>query len=150
METGALGALEIAGNLKILLQEVAAHAKSDFSGLGIIVWDGVTPLPVYPMRDIVPDRSRFSSTREALNALSQESNVFHDGFHVMSEALQLVQVAVYFSPNLVPDIALPAHARIYGGRYLAAAFGSCLQGVRCTGVLSSRYGPHVLVKGRER
>ncbi len=149
METGALGALEIAGNLKVLLLEVAEHAKSDFSGLGIIVWDGVISLPVYPMRDHAPDCTRFSTTREALSAISRESSAFHDGFHVVGEALQLQQAAVYFSPNLVHDLVIPAHARTYGGRYLAAAFGSCLQGVRCTGVLSSRYGPHVLVNGRE-
>jgi len=38
---------------------------------------------------------------------------------------------------------------MFGGRYLAAAFGSCLEGVLCTGVVSRQYGPIVFEHGRE-
>lgn len=149
MEAGGSLDAEIAVMLKGLLLELANCVGPDFSGIGIIVWDGVTALPIRPLRDHLPDWSRFSSTRDALSDLSRESSDFHDGFHVLSPSLQLVQPSVYFSPAIVYDLTLPAHRHFFGGRYLAAAFGSCVPGVLCTGVLSANYGPHVLLKGRE-
>ena len=149
MKTAGLFVANKATQLKVLLQELASRVEADFSGAGVIVWDGTTPLPILPMRDQLADWSAYSSTSELLKELSREQSDFHDGFHVFGQSLELVQVSVYFSPPIVPELDLPLHARFFGGRYLAAAFGSCIPGVLCTGVLSARYGPYVLVNGRE-
>lgn len=149
MEVGGSFDAQIAVMLKSLLLDLATCVGSDFSGIGVIVWDGMTPLPTRPLRDHLPDWPRVNSTRDALRDLSRESSDFHDGFHVLGPSLQLVQPSVYFSPAIVDGLTLPAHARFFGGRYLAAAFGSHVPGVLCTGVLSANYGPYVLLKGRE-
>lgn len=149
MNSHVLPSTDASANLKSLLLQIASHVDADFSGLGIIVWDGVAAMPIHPMRDGLPDSMRHSSTLEVLTAISRESSDFHDGFHVLNQSLQLTQASVYFSPAIVPDLVVPAHARTFGGRYLAAVFGSCLQGVLCTGVLSRSYGPYVFRHGRE-
>lgn len=148
-ESNAMPCSDPAAELKILLNQVASNAGSDFSGIGVIVWDGETPLPVLPMQAQFLDQFRHCSTRELLSAISREDCSFHDGFHVLNRSLQLVQASVYFSPQIVAGIDLLGRARSYGGRYYAAAFGSCLNGVICTGVLSQRYGPFVLRNGQE-
>ncbi|MDM0079226.1 hypothetical protein QTI17_01345 [Variovorax sp. J31P179] len=140
---------EIAANLKSLLLKIAGRVDAEFSGLGIIVWDGAAAMPIHPMRDRLPAGMCRGGAQEWLIANSRESSAFHDGFHVFNQSLQLVQPAVYFSPAIVPGLVIPAHARSFGGRYLAAVFGSCLQGVLCTGVLSRTYGPYVFRDGRE-
>ena len=138
-----------AAHLKKLLDGVAKHVDSDFAGLGIIVWDCVVPLPTYSMRDQEPASMRDADALSVLSAVSREPSEYHDGFHVLDQSLNVIQLSTYFSPAIVPDLVLPAHARSYGGRYLAAAFGSCSPGVVCTGVLSRRYGPYVFQSGRE-
>lgn len=149
MTSPVFSSTDVSTNLRSLLMQIANHIDPDFSGLGIIVWDGVTVLPIHPMREGMPDCMRQSRTPEILNSISRESSSFHDGFHVLNQSLRLTQASVYFSPAIVPDLVVPAHARKFGGRYLAAVFGSCLPGVLCTGVLSRSYGPYVFRHGKE-
>jgi hypothetical protein len=138
-----------AAKLKMLLTDVANHVDASFSGLGLIVWDGTTPLPIHSMRPAVRESLRRTSACELLTSVAQDGGAYHDGFHVLNRSMEVSQLSVYFSPAIIPDLVLPAHAEIYGGRYLAAAFGSCSPGVLCTGVLSRRYGPYVFERGKE-
>jgi hypothetical protein len=62
--------------------------------------------------------------------------------------LRLVRLAQYFSPPIVPSAAIDRSKR-FGGRYLAALFGSALPGVLATGVASRDFGIAVFRDGRE-
>ncbi len=136
-------------SLKALLHRVYSQADATFSGLGIIVWDGVSTIPICPMRGEQPKGIHHNTTIEVVMNISHEGSPFHDGFHVVDVNLALVQVSVYFSPSISAQVETPAKRKMYGGRYLAAAFGSCLEGVLCTGVVSRQYGPIVFEQGRE-
>lgn len=135
-------------NLKSLLSRIRDHMDADFSGLGVVVWDGTAELPIYPMRGGLPESMRLHSTIDVLKAISRVCSPYHDGFHILDASLQLTQASVYFSPAIVPDLIVPDQLHVFGGRFLAATFGSCLQGVLCTGVLSEHYGPYVFAQGR--
>lgn len=139
---------EPTASLKALLHRVYCQADATFSGLGVIVWDGVSTLPILPMRSEPPGGIHHESTIDVLMNISHESSPFHDGFHVVDATLALIQVSVYFSPSITPKVETPANGQMFGGRYLAAAFGSCLEGVLCTGVVSRQYGPIVFEQGR--
>jgi hypothetical protein len=73
---------------------------------------------------------------------------FHDGFHLMSTEWKLTQVAQYFSPPIVPHLEVDRQ-KLFGGRYLAALFGSVLPGVELTGTASNGFGMAVFRHGRE-
>lgn len=139
---------ERTATLKALLQRVYCQADAKFSGLGVIVWDGVSTIPIRAMRSEPPRGIHHESTIDILMNISHESSPFHDGFHLLDATLALLQVSVYFSPTINPKVEIPTNGQVFGGRYLAAAFGSCLEGVLCTGVVSRQYGPIVFEQGR--
>ena len=62
--------------------------------------------------------------------------------------LRLIHLAQYFSPPIVPSASIDRSKR-FGGRYLAALFGSALPGVLATGVASRDFGIAVFRDGRE-
>lgn len=134
--------------LKALLHRIHTQVDTTFSGLGVIVWDGVSTIPILPMRSEQPRGIHDKTTFEVLMNISQEGGPFHDGFHVVDTALALIQVSVYFSPAISAQVETPVNGLRFGGRYLAAAFGSCLEGVICTGVVSKQYGPIVFEHGK--
>ena len=149
MTSEASARAEPTASLKALLHRVYGQADATFSGLGVIVWDGVSTIPIRPMRSEPPAGIHRSTTFDVLMNISHEASPFHDGFHVVDATLALVQVSVYFSPSISSQVETPANGQMFGGRYLAAAFGSCLEGVLCTGVVSRQYGPIVFEHGRE-
>lgn len=149
MTSEASARTEPTASLKALLHRVYGQADATFSGLGVIVWDGVSTIPIRPMRSEPPAGIHRSTTIDVLMNISHEASPFHDGFHVVDATLALVQVSVYFSPSISSQVETPANGQMFGGRYLAAAFGSCLEGVLCTGVVSRQYGPIVFEHGRE-
>ncbi len=140
--------MSVAQRLHEELSCLAEAMGPDFSGVGILVWDCSTLIPVFPMRKVQPDRGSPTAPHERLRELAREGGPFHDGFHILNEHLDFVAASVYFSPPVCTSISLPEHSA-FGGRYLAAAFGSCLPGVLCTGVLSRNYGPTVFEQGRQ-
>lgn len=149
MTSGTPARTEATASLKALLHRVHGQAGATFSGLGVIVWDGVSTIPIRPMRSELPGGIHRNTTFEVLMNISHEASPFHDGFHVVDGTLALVQVSVYFSPSISPQVETPANGQMFGGRYLAAAFGSCVEGVLCTGVVSRKYGPIIFEHGRE-
>lgn len=139
---------EPTASLRALLHQVYYQADATFTGLGVIVWDGVSTIPIRPMRSEPPGGILHDSTINVLMNISHESSPFHDGFHVVDVTLALLQVSVYFSPMINSKVETPTTGQMFGGRYLAAAFGSCLEGVLCTGVVSRQYGPIVFKQGK--
>jgi hypothetical protein len=133
--------------LRAELEEVQCLSGLDFSGVGVIVWDGSSPLPVFSLCATRPtvDNASLAST---LAAFGHRGSPLHDGFHVLTPDFEVHSAAMYFSPPVVPEAALD-RTRGYGGRYVAALFGSLLPGVLATGVLSTNYGAIVFVHGQE-
>ncbi|KAB0466519.1 hypothetical protein HX787_28330 [Pseudomonas tolaasii] len=130
-----------------LLVDVAALSGEDFSGAGVIVMEDDAILPAFPMRVNATVNSTLD-TAHLLAEISHADNDLHDGFHVLSADLKIILLAQYFSPP-IPSGVLPNRSRAFGGRYLAALFGSCLPGVIFTGVSTPRLGVAVFEKGNE-
>ena len=130
-----------------MLTEVRARAGDDFSGIGIIVCDTPKRLPVVPIR-LANGGWHDSSTVDTLLDISSIHSEFHDGFHVVSSAGQLTLVAQYFSPPIAADVKIDRSKR-FGGRYLAALFGSALPMVRATGIVSNGFGIAIFQNGTE-
>lgn len=130
-----------------LLGSAQAIAGPDFSGVGVIVSDRSANLPLFPLRP----RLALDQTVDAdrlLASISVEGGPLHDGFHVLSSDLQVSAVSQYFSPPIIDapefDRSLPI-----GGRYLAALFGSSIDGVLATGIATRALGIFTFVNGRE-
>ena len=130
-----------------LLRTVQAEAGPDFSGIGILVTATPHGLPIVPLRPGTRlDTAR--SVERSLVDISKEDNELHDGFHILSPGLDLILPSHYFSPPIIPGLAADPRRRL-GGRYMAALFGSCLEGVLAAGVVSTIYGVVVFERGRE-
>jgi len=130
-----------------LLRDVRREGGESFSGIGVVVSAFPGDLPIVPLRpaSVLHDRR---STLESLVTISHASNEFHDGFHILSPALDVMMVSVYFSPPIVPGLDTDPLRRL-GGRYMAALFGSTLPSVLAAGVASPNYGVAVFQRGRE-
>jgi hypothetical protein len=57
-------------------------------------------------------------------------------------------VSQYFSPPIVANTL--DRTKLFGGRYVAALFGSAIQGVELTGIASRGFGIAVFKDGSER
>lgn len=133
--------------LKGLLSSVRANAGPLFTGTGLLVSDEPGRLPLYPLRDpvVLPLADNIT---ECLARVSVPASALHDGFHVISTSGQLLLVAQYFSPPIVHGAHVD-YRRPFGGRYLAALFGSTLPSVVMAGIASASLGVAVFRNGRE-
>jgi hypothetical protein len=141
----------------ILLQRLAKllisidEGRSDnFVGLGLILFDDLNKLPITNISDNEKElglpKMQYGDVVQSLLAISDADSVFHDGFHLLNPELNLVGVSKYFSTPIVNEINI---RHTYGSRYRTAVYGSCLEGVRYTAVLSNSYGPFIFDNGHE-
>jgi len=131
-----------------LLEEVENRAGADFSGVGIIVTQTSESLPIVNLRPTNNVLER-GDTATALANISHPSHEHHDGFHVLTPQLNIEKVAQYFSPPIAPDVRIDRR-KLFGGRYLAALFGSKLPGVLATGISSHDFGIAIFQQGQEK
>jgi len=138
---------ELVTRLNAVLQQTMERADPDFKGTGVIVTSAPEQLPLYAMR---PDAAlpEYTDITAFLAAISVADHELHDGFHILSPDLHPLAVAQYFSPPILPDIHVD-RSRPFGGRYLAALFGSGLDGVMATGIATPGFGVATFVGGRE-
>lgn len=131
-----------------LLEDVNAQAGPDFSGIGLIVSASPESLPVIDLR---PTSKLIDNptTATALARISHPRHEHHDGFHVLTPDLKIEKIAQYFSPPIAPEARIDRQRR-FGGRYLAALFGSTLPGVLATGMSSRDFGVAVFQAGEEK
>jgi len=132
--------------LKLLL-DVDTRAGLDFSGTGLIVSDRPHDLPILALRPF-SEPGEATNVADRIAAISNPAHEHHDGFHVLSPDMRLIYLAQYFSPPIVPSAPIDRSKR-FGGRYLAALFGSALPGVLATGIVSRDFGIAVFRDGRE-
>lgn len=130
-----------------LLKDITALSGQEFSGLGVIVLEDGVNLPVFPMRVVLKLNSMTDSV-SCLAEISNPNNDLHDGFHILNSDLRIVSLTQYFSPPIPPGV-LPNRSRAFGGRYLAALFGSLLPGVILTGISTPKLGIAVFKDGNE-
>ena len=133
--------------LRELLKDVWRGAGPSFSGIGILVSNNPSRLPIVPLRPLAATPT-FGSTQEILITISDGAHELHDGFHIVTSDLRIVRFSQYFSPAIVPGLRANPARRV-GGRYMAAMFGSTLHDVVACGVASVDYGVAVFEAGRE-
>lgn len=134
-------------SLKKLLNEVQTKSGSDFSGVGIIVHDRAHDLPIFPLRLSYPMINE-TQIVDSLIKIASKSSKYHDGFHLISKDWKLTHVSQYFSPPIVEKTEVD-RSKLFGGRYLAALFGSSLPDVLFTGIASSDFGVAIFKSGKE-
>lgn len=130
-----------------LLTSIRSHAGARFSGIGIIVSDHPEDLPLFPIR-LREQRIGSDSLTSKLISVSALDSEYHDGFHVISSDFELTMVSQYFSPPIIDGIYVDREKR-FGGRYLAALFGSALPGVIATGIATTGLGIAIFKDGSE-
>jgi hypothetical protein len=129
------------------LSRVQELAGADFSGIGVIVCDQPDRLPIFPISSF-GDYQGSADLVSELVAISSQRSEHHDGFQVVSSNWKLTRIAQYFSPPIVSNAEVDRTKR-FGGRYLAALFGSALPIVKLSGVASHAFGVAVFECGRE-
>lgn len=135
------------GQLRECLAAIQRRAGDDFSGIGLIICNADANLPIYPLREGV-SLPHGVDLIQYLATISSVKSEFHDGFHVLSADWQLLKISQYFSPPIVTDAKIDRTKR-FGGRYLAALFGSALPGVVASGVASNGFGLAIFQNGQE-
>jgi DNA integrity scanning protein DisA with diadenylate cyclase activity len=113
----------------------------------VVVSDAPERLPLFPLSKTI-NALNIQDVVSYLVAISARNSDHHDGFHVISSTWQLTRVAQYFSPPIVPDAQIDRSKR-FGGRYLAALFGSEIPGVLVSGIASVGFGIAVFRGGKE-
>lgn len=129
------------------LLSVYRNSGSDFSGIGLILYKDLSKIPIYPLSLKKLDYST-ESLVEKLIHISTLSSEFHDGFHLISNDLKLTHISQYFSPPIVTE-AHVNHSKTIGGRYMAALFGSHIEGVELTGIATTTNGIVIFQNGIE-
>ncbi|WP_146215411.1 hypothetical protein [Blastomonas natatoria] len=130
-----------------LLVEVDARAGANFSGTGVIISAAPDDLPILPLR-LISYPGIVTDVAGVLATISNPANEHHDGFHVLSPELRILRLGQYFSPPIIHHASID-RTRRFGGRYLAALFGSAIPGVVATGVASCDFGIAVFREGME-
>lgn len=130
-----------------MLGRARTLAGEDFTGVGVIVCNPDTELPTVPLRlEIVIPKEEDAAL--SLARVSKVTNDLHDGFHVLTPDLRLVAMSQYFSPP-VSKTALINRSRKFGGRYLAALFGSTIPKVLLCGIATGSLGIVIFKDGQE-
>jgi hypothetical protein len=134
-------------SMKDTLRSVMARRTYDFSGIGLIVCSSPEKLPIVPLSKSKPNFDESDLVRQLITIASR-SSAYHDGFHIISQTWQLTRVAQYFSPPIA-EYAVIDRSKRFGGRYLAALFGSSIPVVSLSGIASEEFGIAVFEQGRE-
>lgn len=138
---------ELCGKLFKLLSEASKLSGCDFTGTGVIVHPEPSELDLFPIA-LDAEFGPQSSVEETIAQISKPTSRRHDGFHVLSPELELLAISQYFSPPVVKGLELDRE-RVFGGRYLAALFGSKIEGVLATGIATPTLGAIVFCDGKE-
>jgi hypothetical protein len=133
--------------LRTILARVSELTGSDFSGIGLIVHRPGANLPTFPLRSS-PNFAIEGDPEQVLAKVALCSSDLHDGFHLLSSDWKVTAVAQYFSPPIIQGAEI-RWCRRFGGRYLAAQFGSALPDVELTGIATKSLGLAIFKAGRE-
>jgi len=131
---------------KNLLVDIRRATGADFSGIGLVIYEYIDQLPIIDLRESAPDTNQ--SLVPLLAEISSSSSQYHDGFHFLNLEWEITHVSQYFSPPIISSIPLDRSRQI-GGRYVAALFGSAIDGVKMCGIISKKIGISIFENGKE-
>lgn len=138
---------QVTYKFKETLLKIQKLAGNDFSGVGIIVYSEVDKIPLFPLRK---DNFIVSHDDIVLSFLEMANynNQHHDGFHLLSSNFKITHTSQYFSPPIIPETKVDYTQKL-GGRYMAALFGSSVEGVLMTGVVTRSSGVIIFENGKK-
>lgn len=125
--------------------QVKQLATQEFSGIGLVVYKNIKSIPIYPLQQKIFKTNPNDLVSDLLEISSYNSE-YHDGFHFVSEDFKMSHVAQYFSPPIISNANVD-YSKSLGGRFMAALFGSHVQGVLLTGILTKSNGIIIFESG---
>lgn len=128
------------------LLKLYAQSEKPFSGVGILVSNDISSLPISPLYD---SKAEINDTNllEQLIDLSDYNNLYHDGFHVLSTDLKITHSSQYFYPKPPRNVVLKANNK-HGVRYFVAKVGSTLPNIEYTAIVGGDYGVCIFKNGQ--
>ena len=140
----------ISRTLSATLVKAVEMRTTDFSGLGIVMCDKSVPISKFfvDMRPNIPCpkvRLGDEACAGALVNISDRKNPLHDGFILFNEEGMMLRAAQYFSPPIAEKI-IPNEQ--YGARHMTAQYGSLIDGVVLTAVVSHERKCFIFCKGK--
>ena len=131
-----------------LLVDIEKRKNTNFSGLGLIVYNNIDSLPVSSMimnTDLIQlPIINYDEVIKTLLTISTEKHPYHDGFHLLSKKFALTHICEYFSTPIIRAAAITSNK---GSRYRTALYGSYLPSVYASGVVSKHYGLELFKEG---
>lgn len=138
---------QLADKFKETLLEIQKLADNDFSGVGIVIYSEVDQIPLFPLR-----KNNFKIKHNDIVSgfleMASYNNQHHDGFHLLSSNFKITHTSQYFSPPIIPETEVDYSQKL-GGRYMAALFGSSVEGVLMTGVVTRSSGVVIFENGKK-
>ncbi|WP_051242004.1 hypothetical protein [Azohydromonas australica] len=136
---------KLVARLHAELSRVARGAGEDFTGTGCVVCRTLQGLPSYPLNPAWP-QFQSSGTAQRLLELSRQGSAHHDGFHLLSPALEFLALSCYVAAPVMPHRP-PAALAGRGSRYATAWFSSMLPQVACVGIVSQQRQVSLFCRG---
>lgn len=134
---------------KNIIWDINLKKTASFTGTGLILYKTFDLLPIEPLLVTPIIKFPIDDEKKIINTMldiNQEECVFHDGFHLLNDKIELTHISYYFSTP-INKFHKPKLQR--GSRYRTAFYGSCLPNVLCTVVLGNDYDPIFFVNGKE-
>jgi len=132
-----------------IIDSITNSNKSDFTGLGIIVYEDKLGLPIESINDNCFLKSLINPPEDIsdfLIEISNKNNNCHDGFHLLNNNFQLTDISYYFSTPITFELK---PKRKKGSRYRTAFYGSMLENIICTISISSNFDTYIFINGKE-
>lgn len=132
-----------------LIELIISSKKTEFTGLGIIIYTDKLSLPIESINDNCFLKKTIEKPENISNFLieiSNKKNDCHDGFHLINNLLQLTDISYYFSTPILLDLK---PKRKKGSRYRTAFYGSVLENIICTISISSNFEVFIFINGNE-
>jgi hypothetical protein len=129
-----------------ILSKLYTQSAKPFSGIGIIVSNDISLLPISPLYDSNANING-NNLLEQLLDLSDSSNLYHDGFHILSTNLKITYSSQYFYPEPPKGFVLNANDK-HGVRYFVAKVGSTLPNIEYTAIVGGDYGVCIFKDGQ--
>ncbi len=132
--------------LHSILMELYTQSHKPFSGIGILISDDISTLPISPLYDSKAKIKGINLLEQLLD-LSNYSNLYHDGFHILSTDLKITHSSQYFYPKPPKHFTLDVNNK-HGVRYFVAKIGSTLPNVKYTAIVGGDYGVCIFKNGQ--
>lgn len=132
-----------------LIEKIIGSKPKNFTGFGLIVYSSIDSLPIEAINsscDLIHKIIDLNEICDKLLFISNEDCECHDGFHLLNERIELTSLSYYFSTPISVKIK-PVQNK--GSRYRTAFYGSLLNNVLCTIMVSSNLESLIFIDGNE-